>query len=145
MRVKSSNWREIRFSYVKTNDEGCDKMVCETYVVDAPTYSDAETSFLENIMPYVNGEYSIKAIAVPRYSEILFSDNNQDDKFYLANIQFITIDEKTEREKKTSKFYLVQANMFDTAKKYIEQEMGKSMCDYVVKSIRETNVMDVFE
>ena len=145
MRVKSSNWREIRFSYVKTNDEGCDKMVRETYVVDAPTYSEAETSFLENIMPYVNGEYSIKAISVPRYSEILFSDNNQDDKFYLVNIQFITIDEKTERERKTSKFYLVQANLFDTAKKYIEQEMEKSMCDYVVKSIRETNVMDVFE
>lgn len=138
-------WKEVKFSYIKTNVEGNDKMVTELYVINAPTFSDAEKDFLEQIMPYVSGEFAIKSISTPRYEEILFSDNDDDDKFYLTNLQYITIDEDTEKEKKVSKYYMVQAEDFDTAKKYVEQELVKPSYNCVIKFIRETSVMDVFE
>ena len=60
-------------------------------------------------------------------------------------MQFITIDEKTEKEKRSTITYLVQAHNVPSAVKHIEEVMGKTMIDYVIVAIQETQIMDVFE
>ena len=52
---------------------------------------------------------------------------------------------KTEKEKKTTVTYLVQADTLDGAKKNITEVMSTSSIDYVIQSIAETKIMDVFE
>ena len=74
-----------------------------------------------------------------------FSDMDKDDKWYKAKLQFITIDEKTEKEKRSSVFYLVQAGSLTKAVGYIDEMMGKTMIDYVISSVAETQIMDVYE
>ena len=41
--------------------------------------------------------------------------------------------------------YLVQAGSFNGAVKNIEEVMGGTMIDYVIASVAETALMDVFE
>ena len=60
-------------------------------------------------------------------------------------MDFITIDEKTEKEKKSTMTYLVQAANLDEAKKNIIEVMDGTMVDYDIQSIAETKIMDVFE
>ena len=60
-------------------------------------------------------------------------------------VQFITIDEKTEKEKRSAVTYLVQAGTFNGAVKNIEEVMGGTMIDYVIASVAETTIMDVYE
>ena len=40
---------------------------------------------------------------------------------------------------------MVQANNVPSAVKHIEEVMGKTMIDYVIVAIQETQIMDVFE
>ena len=68
-----------------------------------------------------------------------------DDKWYKAKLQFITIDEKTEKEKRSTVNYLVQAKSLARALRYVDEEMGKTMIDYDTIGLNETNLMDVFE
>ncbi len=145
MRTKASSWFEVKFAYDKQLESGNTKKVTELYVFEALSFGEAEKRTVEEMEHYVSGEYEIKAIAIPKYKEVWFSDNSSDDKFYMACLQFIIIDEKTGKEKKVNKFYLVQAESFDSAKKYIEETMKGSMCDYNIASLKETSVMDVFE
>ena len=79
------------------------------------------------------------------FKEIFFSDDEMADKWYKAKLQFITIDEHTEKEKRTKVTYLVQAGSFEGARKNIDEVMGGTMIDYVISSVSETNIMDVFE
>jgi len=79
------------------------------------------------------------------YGEIFFSDADSDDKWYKAKLQFITIDEKTEKEKRSTVTYLIQAGSLPVAVKHIDEVMGGTMIDYVISAIQETQVMDVFE
>ena len=79
------------------------------------------------------------------YKEIFFSDDDNADKWYKAKLQFITIDEKTDKEKRSSVSYLVQAGSFNGAVKNIDEVMGGTMIDYVISSVAETTLMDVFE
>jgi hypothetical protein len=60
-------------------------------------------------------------------------------------LSFITIDEKTEKEKRSTVTYMVQASTFNGAVKNIEQAMGGTMLDYVIANISETKIMDVYE
>lgn len=145
MRQKTSPWFEVKFCYDKTSDNGVTKKTTETYVVEALSFTEAEKKIVEEMSHYVDGDYKIKAIAIPQYKEIWFSDNNSDDKFYKAKLQFITINETTNKEKKSNVFYLVQARSFDAAKKYIEDTMKGTMIDYDIASLKETAIMDVFE
>ena len=67
------------------------------------------------------------------------------DKWYKAKLAFITIDEKTEKEKRSNVNYLVQAGSFGSAMRAIDEVMGGTMIDYVILSIAETTLWDVFE
>ena len=88
---------------------------------------------------------NVKNITPANYGEIFFSDNANDDKWYKAKLTFITVDEKTAKEKRTNTNYLVQAGSFNAAVKNVEQVMGTTMIDYVIANMAETKIMDVYE
>ena len=87
----------------------------------------------------------MKAIAPAVYGEIFFSDVDTDDKWFKARLSFITIDEKTEKERRSSVTYLVQAHSVNGAVKHVDEVMKSTMIDYEIAAITETKIMDVFE
>ena len=93
----------------------------------------------------VSGEFEVADIKKAAYKEVFFTDDNIADKWYKAKLQFITIDEKTEKEKRSTVNYLVQAGSMNGAMKNIDEVMGGTMIDYVVASVAETTLMDVYE
>ena len=74
-----------------------------------------------------------------------WNPNNADTRWYKAKLQFITIDEKTEKEKRTNVTYLVQACSLHNALDNIDTVMKGTMIDYVQANVGETAIMDVFE
>jgi hypothetical protein len=145
MKSRTSNWFETKIRYDKTMDDGTQKAVTELYVVDALSFSEAEATITEEMSSYVSGDFKITGITPASYGEIFFSESEKDDRWYRAKLQFITIDEKTEKEKRSNVNYLVQAGTFNSAVKNIDEVMGGTMIDYVIASITETKIMDVFE
>ena len=131
--------------YERQMEDGIQKMVTETYVVDAFTFGEAEEAITKEMTAFVSGEFNVKNITPANYGEIFFSDNANDDKWYKAKLTFITIDEKTGKEKRTNTNYLVQAGSFNAAVKNVEQVMGTTMVDYVIANIAETKIMVVYE
>ena len=145
MRSRTAIWFECKIRYEKVIEDGLQKKVTETYAVNALSYSEAEKRIIEEMSAYISGEFDVKDIKKAAYKEIFFSDSDTADKWYKARLQFITIDEKTEKEKRSTVTYLVQAGTFNAAVKNIDEVMGGTMIDYVIASVAETTIMDVFE
>ena len=143
MRSRTSIWFECKVRYEKTGDDGMPRKVTETYVVDALSFSEAESRILEEMGKYVSGELEVCDLKIAQYKEIFFADNDLADKWYKAKLAFITIDEKTNKEKKTSVHYLVNAGNIDAAKKNVDDIMGESMIDNETKRHSETHIIDV--
>ena len=59
-------------------------------------------------------------------------------------VNFITLDEKTGVEKKTTSQILVQASDFDNAVSNFKEGMQGTMADYEIGSVAETLIMDVY-
>lgn len=140
-----TTWFTTKVKYQKQAEDGTEKVVSETYIVDALSFTEAESSIIDEMSVYVSGEFQVSGITKAAYKEIFFSDVDDDDKWYKAKLQFITIDEKTEKEKRSNVNYLVQAKSLARALRYIDEVMGKTMIDYDTVAIAETPVMDVFE
>lgn len=145
MRTTTSQWFEVAFRYDKTQEDGTVKAVTELFVVDALSFSEAEAEITEEMSRYVSGECSVKAMKRANFTEVLFSDKKEDDKWYKVKLQFITIDEKTEKKKKQYVVHLVQAAGIDHAKRAVTDLYDKAMSDYTVVTVTETKIMDVFE
>lgn len=145
LRSRTSTWFECKVRYMKTMEDGSEKVVTELYTVDALSFTEAEASIIEEMAPYVSGELKVANINPANYGEIFFSDIDDDDLWFKARLAFITIDEKTDKERRSYYNYLVQAKSIERARRYVDEVMGRSMIDYEVKSLSETKIMDVFE
>lgn len=145
MRLKTSKWFETVVRYERQTGDAAQTAVTETYIVECVTFGDAEETITKEMQPLVSGEFDVKNVTPTAFDEIFFSDNEGEDHWYKAKIAYITMDEKTSKEKKTNRNYLVQAGNFSGALKNIEAAMKGGMGDHQIVNITETKVMDVFE
>ena len=145
MRSRTATWFECKVRYEKVMENGLQKKVTEQHVVDALSFSEAEQRITEEMSAYISGEFEITDVKKAQYKEVFFSDAANDDRYYKAKLAFITIDEKTEKEKRSAVTYLVQAATLDGAVKNINEVMDGTMIDYEKSNIAETKIIDVFE
>lgn len=136
------NWFECKVSFEKVMENGMQKKVTEPYLVDALSFTEAEARIIEEIRPFVSGEFTVTDIKRARLSELFFNENG--DRFYKIKVYFITLDEKSGAEKKTATNVLVQASDLRDAVKKLDEGMKGTMADYVIASIAETAIMDVY-
>lgn len=123
-------------------DNGVIKKVNEPYLVDALTFTEAESRIIEEMKPFISGEYSISSEKKTKISEIFFNESG--DRYYLVKVNFITLDENTGIEKKTVSQILVQASDFEDAVQKFKEGMKGTLADFEIGSISETMIMDVF-
>lgn len=145
MRSRTSNWFEVGIRYQKTQEDGSEKSVTEKYAIDALSFTEGESVITEEMAAYISGEFKVKSMQEASYREVFFSDKDDDDYWYKAKLQFILIDEKSNKEKRSNVTYLVQAKSMHRAINNIDEVMGKTMIDYEIIGLSKTNVYDVFE
>lgn len=136
------NWFECKVRYDKMLESGMQKTVTEPYLVDALSFTEAEARIIEEIKPFISGEFTIADIKRVKFTESFFNETG--DKYYKAKLYFITLDEKSGSEKKTAVNMLVQASELKEAVEIVETEMKKTMIDYTLAAVNETAIMDVF-
>lgn len=128
--------------YDKMQENGVIKPVKEQYLFDALSFVEAETRAIEELTPYISGEFTVDAIKKTRISELFL--NMDGEKFFKAKTAFINIDEKTGQEKKSNVDILVQANTFDEAYERFKEGMKGTLADFELVSLSETPILEYF-
>lgn len=145
MRSRTAMWFECKIRYEKIMEDGLPKKINEVYVVDALSFSEAEERIIEEMSSYISGDIEIVDVKIAPYREVFFADDNLADQWFKAKLSFITIDERSNKEKRTSMMYLVNAGNISSAINNIDKVMSGTMIDYVTTSISATKIFDVFE
>ena len=144
MKSKVSKFFEVKIQYQKMQEDGKEKKVTEQYVVEALSFTEAEARIIEEMTPYISGEFDVVSEKIAPYNEILISDRINDDKWFISKVSLITLDEKTAKEKKTSQRLLVQAETSETALEYTKKLFDSSMTDYTIDAVQDTPTIEVF-
>ena len=135
------NYFECKISYEKTLENGKEKKVTDQYLVDALSFTEAEARIIEEVKPFISGEFQVKSIRKYKVAEIVVDESG--DRFFKCKLNFITLDEKSGNEKKTAVYMLVDAENLDKAKVLLVEHMKSTMADYSIEKIEETKIMAV--
>lgn len=137
-------WFECKVKYEKTLESGLVKKTTDTYLVDAVNFTEAEKRITEEVAPFMTGEFQVADIRRARYAELFWTSEESADRWFKAKLTFITLDEKSGAEKKTSHVVLAQAADLRAAVRRIDEGMKDSLMDYTIASVAETPILDVF-
>ena len=127
-------WFECKIRYEKVMENGMQKKVTEPYLVDALSFTEAEARIIEEMTPFISGEFTVSDIKRANYSELFPSDEESADRWFKCKLIFITLDEKSGAEKKTSTQVV----------KKLDEGMKGTMADYQIGMVSETPLMDVY-
>lgn len=144
MEVKSitKSFYEVTSRVERTSEDGMQKVVKDTIVVSAVSFSDAEKKTTE----FYEGEALEKVCAIKEaaYREyVKRTDITPHFSFYKVTVGMITLNEVTGKEKTTKVAYLVDADSTKEAEDIINKMFDGTVIDYKVISIKETNVTDI--
>ena len=137
-------WFECKIRYEKTLENGMVKKVTEPYLVDALSFTEAEARIIEEMKPFISGEFTVSDIKRANYSELFFCDEDAADRWFKSKLLFMTLDEKSGNQKKVASNVVIQASYLRDAVKKLDEGMKGSMADYEIASMAETPIMDVY-
>ncbi|QAA81231.1 DUF4494 domain-containing protein [Aequorivita sp. H23M31] len=138
----SVTWYECKVKYRKTHESGEQKVTTDTYLLDAVSYTEAESRITEEMKNFTEEDFRIMNIKVANFSEVHPFENS--DRWFKSKVSLIALDEESGKEKKTNIYLLVQANDVKEAFENTTLAMAETMGDYTIPSITESPIVDVF-
>ena len=138
-----SNWFECKVKYQKVDENGKQKGVAENYMVDAVSFTDAEARITKELEQYAGlGEFVVASIKTANYTEII--PNESGDRWFKCKAVFISYDEKSGKERRSSSNMLVQATDVKDAYEVLSKALSTSVADFTIPAINESSIMDIF-
>ena len=134
---------ECGIRYERTMPNGMSKKVTELYLVDACSFAEAEGRITKEMEPFISGDFDVVTIKRTNYSEIVDGLSTA-DKWFKAKLVFITVDEKSGKEKKTATHFIVSAFDINNAHICVVEHMKGSVMDFEIATLDETKIMDIF-
>ncbi len=135
-------WFECKVKYVKVDDDGRERKVSEVYLVDAVTFTDAETRIIQQMQTMVRGEFIVDNIKKSNIVEIFPHENGE--WWFKAKIGIVTIDENAGKEKKINNYFLVAADDIKEALHRLEEGLSYVLVPYQTTSLAVSTIVDVF-
>lgn len=139
-------WFECKVSYERQADSMGMKKVSESYLVDALSFTEAEKRIIKEVRPFVSvGELEVVNIRRARIAELFLNEESEDDRYFRAKVNFITVDEKSGSEKKTSATMIVKSDSLPNAVTELKAQLDSQMASYEIASVTDTQILDVFQ
>lgn len=137
-----NTWFECKVKYQKVMSDGKEKMVSEPYLIDAVSFTDAESRIHKELEPYISGEFFVTNIKIANFSELVPNENG--DRWFKCKVAFISLDEEKGVERRSNTYMLVQANNVKEAYDTLEKALDDTISDFEIPAIQESPLMDVF-
>ena len=156
---------ECGIRYEKTMENGMQKKVTEYYIVDALSFAEAEARITAEMTPFMGGDFAVVALKITNIAELVTdpgglisrSDaefqklikananaSGEADRWYKAKVNFITLNEKSGKERKQPTYLLIQAGSINAAHDLLVEHMKGTMADYEIANLDETKYLDVY-
>lgn len=132
-----STWFEVKVSVDRTDENGATRKVKELYSVNAFSFTEAEARTMAHIGD-CGGE-----VVVASYKEVLSIPDEDNEKWYKCKVVVIISDDMGGKPKRSSLYYLVNADSTAGAESIIKDFYNSSAQDYEIASISETSVLEI--
>ena len=140
----TANWFEVQIKHTKIIEDGRTKKSTDSYLLDAMSYTEAEARIMLEMESVINGDYSINPLKKSNITEVVYSEDENDDRWYKAKVAIIDADEISGKSKTSFTYYLVAASNINRALENLEKALATFIVPYEIASIADTPIVDVY-
>jgi ketosteroid isomerase-like protein len=139
-------WFLVNVKFTRKLNEESTKAVSEFYLIDAISFTDAETQMTQQMEALSkSGEcvesFNITSIAKKEYTEVVKDKGNL--SFFECKVACIGYDEDSQREKETKQVFIVEEDNIDKATKLMHDKMQEFDTNYTIIGVSKTRIQDV--
>lgn len=133
---------EVKIKYPEVNEVGEMKDVNRSFLIDAMSFTEAETRMIEVARDRDFQDLTIKAITYSRINKVINEMEGDDKKFFNVTVTYI---EETDEGKKKNYhlYYLVRAGVPEETVFFIEKDWAGSTIEWKVTQIKESPMVEV--
>ena len=140
----TANWFEVKVKYTKVDEDGRQRKVSELYLLDAVSFTEAESRIIEELREIIQGDFYIEAIKKSNITELVESKDGNDDKWFKAKVAIIDADSISGREKRSNQYFLVAGSDVDKSLENLQKALSTYVISTDVVQIGDSNIMDMF-
>lgn len=135
-----SNWYQGKIRYQKVDEKDRTIKITEVYLVDAVSYTDAEARVYETVASNTP-DFQLFGLSRMKLSEVFFIEGGS-ETWYKVKVNFISFDEKAQKEKRSPFNMLINAENPLEAYNLLVERLG-TVEDYQITDINITNILEV--
>ena len=136
-----ASWYLGKIQYQKETEAGHLKIHHEAFLIDAVSYTEAEARLFEKVTK-TTPDFKLKSLVPMKLSEIFFTESGS-EIWYKAKVQYISFDERTQKEKKIPHIMLINAENPKEVFEGLQERLG-NLNDYQITDINITPIMKVW-
>ena len=121
-----NEWFECKVRYDKPQGDGSIKQTTELYLVEGLSFSEAENTVIEELNPFISGEFMVDTMKRAKYADIFTSEDAASDRYFRIRVSFIIIDENGQK-------YVTGSKSFWSSFRGIYDEMNGSDEEWGIK------------
>jgi len=136
-----TTWYSCKVKYGRQEEDGGLKQVTDEYLVDAVSYTDAETR-VHHLGQQLPGDFAIANIRKTNFAEVIPSE--EAETWFKCKVIYHTVADNSEKEVKITTYLLVCANDIKHAFEVLGSHFSGMIVPYEVPSIVQTNIVEVY-
>lgn len=140
----TANWFEVKVKYTKVDENGRQRKVSELYLLDAVSFTEAESRIIEELREMIQGDFCIEAIKKSNITELVDSNDANDDKWFKAKVAIIDCDSISGKEKRSNQYFLVAGSDVDKSLENLQKALSTYVIPFEIVQVGDSNIMDVF-
>ncbi len=135
-------WFQVQVKYAKENDQGLLKSVSEKYLVDAVSFTEAESIIYGKLGERIRGDFQVTHISKSNIVDVF--EYPDTDVWFKAKVQYHTVDSDSGKEKKIIQHMLVTADSVTQAYERIQESLSNMLVSFQVPDVVESKIVEVF-
>ncbi|UXP32395.1 DUF4494 domain-containing protein [Reichenbachiella agarivorans] len=135
-------WYSCKVKYGKVNDEGIMKQTTDVFLVDAMSYTEAESRIYAAMERDVSGEFAVTNISKTNIGELIHFEDA--DYWYKAKVTYSSVDGDSGKEVNVNTYFLVNAEDLKHAFDRVSDSLNSMLVPFEIPSIAKTNVVEVY-
>ena len=112
--------------------------------MDAVSFTEAESRIIEELREMIQGDFCIEAIKKSNITELVDSNDANDDKWFKAKVAIIDCDSISGKEKRANQYFLVAGSDVDKSLENLQKALSTYVVPFEIVQVGDSNIMDVF-
>ena len=136
------DWFVCKVKYQKQDEKGKIKNVAEQYLVDAVSFTEAESRIYEKMGEMVSGDFRVSNITKSNFTDVFYYEDAH--VWHKCKMTYALEEEGSGKEKKITNYILLTAPDVKTAYERVYESLKTMLVDFRVPEVSESPILEVF-